>query len=283
MTSKYVLIVPSVASGDWRAALEEAASQSGWQMLMVRESLSELEVQDKSTIFVTESPTAFSDVPVKDLTVLHGIAEDVVDLLCLMDANASRHEVYGRASYYLSAAEALVQRGAQVGRAGESVCLHAGLPGISLSVPARATTGSILSLFDVFPAPSDVTLTWPAEILRYPQKSNVVSFIPGEIELTGPPRILCCGPYVHLTSGVWDLELYISIDIEDTPISIAFEWGDQFDAAAMPTRFDRSGRYRLDFSALLQSSRATELRISLTSALLHGRLKIESLRLIRSK
>lgn len=272
-----VLIVPSLAAGAWRARIAEAGEKAGWKTIFIGDRLDDTTDLTRS-ILVSESATAFEMFPANMVNVIHATSEDVVELLARMDPSA-REYVVGRASIYLASAEALVREGARPTAAPGTLYLGADIGPIDLEPPPPVPTG-YLSMFDTMPASKAFGVAWPARLFRY-TVTRTPSLDPGSIELIGPPRPLVFGPYIHLPRGYWNLAVEMEIDIEDTPIILSMAWGDLFDSPPASVRFERSGRYRLDFSANLDPTRPAELRISLPNALLHGRIRIEQAMLSR--
>jgi hypothetical protein len=267
-----VLIIPSLASGQLRASLEQEAQNHGWSYVAAGRSLDD-DVISPQTLIVSESVSAFKAFPAHCVTIIHTDPDSVVELLWQMDPVERRYLV-GRASIFLAEAEALAREGAKVVRNPVNLDLGAPFRPISLHKAPSDHPMGVLGMFDELPCRPGCVTSWPPTLFRYTSAPTDATGAVGDIELVGPPRALVFGPYIHLPTGPWHLALDIHIEVEDTPISLTMEWGDHFDSPACPVRFKNSGFYRLDFSANLDASRPAELRISIPSASLHGRLRI---------
>ncbi len=266
-----VLILPNLAAEEWRRRISAAGQEAGWNTLLVAESL-DVTVDLSRSILISESTSAFQAFSPDKVAIIHADAEDVVELLARMDP-AGREYVVGRASIYLANAEALVRNGARHIKIPGRLALGGGIPPIELPSPPQISAG-YLGMFDIMPSPKVFETEWPAGLFRYaPNRTKTMEA--GDIELIGPPRVLAFGPYIHLPCGQWDLTVDMEVDIDDMPITLDMAWGDHFDHPAASTRFERSGRYRVEFSSIFASTRPSELRISLPNALLHGRIRVE--------
>ncbi|WP_295188756.1 hypothetical protein [uncultured Brevundimonas sp.] len=267
-----ILIIPSLQSGQWRASLEQEAKNQGWNYIAAGRSIDD-EITSPRTLIVSESVSAFRPFPAQCVTILHTDPDNVIDLFWHMDP-VERRYIVGRASIFLAEAETLAREGAKVVRHTSELELGTPFRPISLTQPRNDHPMGVLGMFDELPCRSGCVITWPPTLFRYTAPPAGMAQAVGDIELVGPPRALVFGPYIHLPSGSWHLALDIHIEVEGTPISLTLEWGDHFDSPASPVRFNKSGIYRLGFSATLDSTRPAELRVSIPTASLHGYLRI---------
>jgi hypothetical protein len=123
---------------------------------------------------------------------------------------------------------------------------------------------------------SDPDAWWPAELFR-----SAEPHFPDAVDVTGPPRILCFGPYVRLDPGLWRAEAVFELCADAARYDYRVEFGVEGDFAGVVARSKLAGRQTLALTHRLSTPAEVEVRVSLGRAAFHGQFRFVGARVTR--
>jgi len=113
--------------------------------------------------------------------------------------------------------------------------------------------------------------SWASTIFSYDNRSKVEPPSPC-VDLTGIPRLLVSGPYIHLPAGEWRAVATFSVDSRAARHRYRFEWGGLEAFTSFETSPRQPGLYTIDMRHEWQRVAFAELRVVLLEGSLGGDL-----------
>ncbi len=146
--------------------------------------------------------------------------------------------------------------------------------------PDPRSERGVLSVFDKLPIPVGATAAWTTDHFDYPHKREFFGGEP-QVDLTGRPRGLVYGPFVHLPPGTWQMEIDVSVDPEGGRSPLRFEWGGGDAFVGHSVAVTVPGRYSLVLTNRWTETLTVQMRIWLTEGIFQGRFAFHGCRVTR--
>ncbi len=278
-----VFILPSPRREGWIAAIASRATAMGWRVLTEPEV--EAAPDDTDQLLLTGDIHALSTFGALRIVVITDSPDATLHPVIEAAAQGLRaNEARAGASAPWAMAAVLAEGGAEVvdGRADSVILPSFG----EIAAPARiadpdpGSERGVLAVFDTLPIPVGATAAWTTDHFDYPHKREFFGGEP-QVDLTGRPRGLVYGPFVHLPPGTWQVEIDVSVDPEGGRSPLRLEWGGGDTFVGHSVAVTVPGRYSLVLTSRWAETLTVQMRIWLTEGIFQGRFAFHGCRVTR--
>jgi len=128
------------------------------------------------------------------------------------------------------------------------------------------------------------TFTWPAQIFH--DSAHMDHKMPHPIELTGAPRIIFHGPYLHLPRGRWTASFYFEATETGSPNSIRVDIlaNQKLELALGHSELTHDGNFRVDLKFEVAAPAASlEARLVLERGAIEGKIEFQKVEMVRDR
>ena len=276
--ARWIVLTPSADDAAWRSAIAQAVAEAGLRFVDARAP--DGDAADPGCVFLTED----ADI------ALANAAESIVAIMpepeTAPDAVAELHGVeppsdIWHASLMLARAAALAADHAVVTAADltpKPACLRL-FGELEIVPPAsraeasrRVAVASAFGLYRRLTGPGAEETPWSERLFLYDPRAARDWEAPGQLDITGRPRILVYGPYFALPPGRWRVRVRFAVDQEAGRREFRMDWGAPSGFTSVPLKLHKGGVYEVEAEHDWLQSEPAELRIVLMEGVIDGRL-----------
>ncbi len=280
-----VYFTGSPRAGRWREAMAEVARERGWQVAEDDGSttLAEHLVPDRP-VLVLSSLTIPSHLTCGEFKT--AVVKDTPGAAMQALASDGSRSAMIAAAYHGSATFAyaadMIRQGAVVLDASAPFLLLPLLGEVAAEqgVSSSTDTWRPLDIYSSLPPAVGVEAEWPLSAFSYPimKPEGVLETGRSDIDLTGRARTIVYGPYIHLSPGLWEVEVESLIDPDGGMSHLRFEWGSNPDFVGSSVSVSRSGIYRIRLQRCWSGIGPSEMRVATVQPHFHGRFELLSVK-----
>lgn len=275
--ARWIVLTPSTDDAAWRQAITDAATTAGLRAVDARTPGSNF--GDVSCVFITEDADAALKADPSAIVAIMPEPETAPDAVAEAHGVEPPSDIW-HASLMLARASALaddhaVVTAADLSRRPSRIRLFGDLeiapPASSAEASRRVAVAAAFSLYRNGGAQSSSEAPWSERLFLYDDRAARNWAAPGQLDITGRPRILVWGPYFALPPGSWKLRIRFAADHEAGRREYRLDWGTPTDFSSTPLRLHQGGVYEAEIEHRWINSEPAELRLVLMEGVIDGR------------
>ena len=276
--ARWIVLTPSADDAAWRAAIADAARAANLRFVDARTPGEDW--GDPGNIFVTEDADVALGADPSAIVAIMPQPETAPDAVAEVHGVEPPSDIW-HASLMLARAAALAEgyaivTAADLARRPARIRLFGVLdispPASTGEASRRVAVAAAFGLYRNGGAIGSEEASWSERLFLYDDKAARNWAAPGQLDITGRPRILVYGPYFALPPGAWKLRVRFATDHEAGRREYRLDWGTPTDFSSTPIRLHQGGVYEVEIEHIWGRSEPAELRLVLMEGVIDGRL-----------
>lgn len=274
----WIVLTPSTDDAAWRTAIAEAATTAGFRAVDARTPGED--PSDPRNVFITEDAAVALEAAPSAIVAIMPQPETAPDAVAEAHGVEPPSDIW-HASLMLARAAALAEdhsivTASDLARRPTRLRLFGALdvvpPSSIAEASRRVAVAAAFGLYRNGGVAEGEETSWPERLFLYDEKAARNWAAPGQLDITGRPRILVYGPYFALPPGTWKLRIRFATDHEAGRREYRLDWGTPTDFSSTPIRLHEGGVYEAVIEHTWSRAEPAELRLVLMEGVIDGRL-----------
>lgn len=275
--ARWIVLTPSTDDAAWRQAIADAASGANLRLVDARTPGEDW--GDPDSIIITEDAETALGADPSAIVAIMPEPETAPDAVAESQGVEPPGDIW-HASLMLARASALADQhaivtAADLARRPARLRLFGDLeiapPASRAEASRRLAVAAAFSLYRNGGATGSDEAPWSERLFLYDERAARNWDAPGQLDITGRPRILVYGPYFALPPGTWKVRLRFATDHEAGRREYRLDWGTPTEFTSAPFRLRKGGVYEAEMEHHWTRSEPAELRVLLMEGVIDGR------------
>lgn len=277
--ARWIVLTPSIDDDAWRLAIIQAAEAAGLEAF-VAPVLETPRFDDPNLVVVTDDADVALAADPSAVVAILPEPETAPDAVALKHAISAPADAW-HASLLLARAVGLadahrVVAAADLAGRPDFIQVFDDLrvvpPRSKAEVSRRPAIAAAFRVYREGASVGAMDVCWAEPLFHYDEKAARRWETPGQLDITGRPRILVYGPYLALPRGRWRIRVKIALDEEAAKREFRLDWGTPVDFSSKALNFKRGGIYAVEIEHAWSHSEPAELRLLLMEGAFDGRV-----------